>query len=136
MELSELYGLMDRFSRSGLTSLRWRKKDEEIELSQQPAASAAVPVLPQNQGPEDTGKYIKSPLVGTFYQAPGPEEAPFVTVGQTVKKGQTLCIIEAMKMMSQIPAEADCVIEEVLVSDGEAVGYGTPLFRLREAASC
>lgn len=136
MELSELYGLMDRFSRSGLTSLRWRKKDEEIELSQQPAASAAVPVLPQNQAPEDTGKYIKSPLVGTFYQAPGPEEAPFVTAGQTVKKGQTLCIIEAMKMMSQIPAEADCVIEEVLVSDGEAVGYGTPLFRLREAAPC
>lgn len=136
MELSELYGLMDRFSRSGLTSLRWRKKDEEIELSQQPAASAAVPVLPQNQAPEDTGKYIKSPLVGTFYQAPSPEEAPFVTAGQTVKKGQTLCIIEAMKMMSQIPAEADCVIEEVLVSDGEAVGYGTPLFRLREAASC
>lgn len=136
MELSELYGLMDRFSRSGLTSLCWRKKDEEIVLSQQPAASAVTPVLPQNQGPEDTGKYIKSPLVGTFYQAPGPEEAPFVTVGQTVKKGQTLCIIEAMKMMSQIPAEADCVIEEVLVSDGEAVGYGTPLFRLREAASC
>lgn len=136
MELSELYGLMDRFSRSGLTSLRWRKKDEEIELSQQSAASAVTPVLPQNQTPEDTGKYIKSPLVGTFYQAPGPEEAPFVTVGQTVKKGQTLCIIEAMKMMSQIPAEADCVIEEVLVSDGEAVGYGTPLFRLREAASC
>lgn len=136
MELSELYGLMDRFSRSGLTSLRWRKKDEEIVLSQQPAASAVTPVLPQNQAPEDTGKYIKSPLVGTFYQAPGPEEAPFVTAGQTVKKGQTLCIIEAMKMMSQIPAEADCVIEEVLVSDGEAVGYGTPLFRLREAPSC
>lgn len=136
MELSELYGLMDRFSRSGLTSLRWRKKDEEIELSQQSAASAVTPVLPQNQTLEDRGKYIKSPLVGTFYQAPGPEEAPFVTAGQMVKKGQTLCIIEAMKMMSQIPAEADCVIEEVLVSDGEAVGYGTPLFRLREAASC
>lgn len=136
MELSELYGLMDRFSQSGLASLRWRKKDEEIELSQQLASVAAMPVLPQNQTPEDTGKYIKSPLVGTFYQAPSPEEAPFVTVGQKVKKGQTLCIIEAMKMMSQVPAEADCVIEEVLVSDGEAVGYGTPLFRLREAASC
>ena len=136
MELSELYGLMDRFSKSGLTSLRWRRKDEEIEICQQLATVAAAPAPSQEQMPEETGAYIKSPLVGTFYQAPGPGEAPFVTPGQTVKQGQTLCIIEAMKMMSEVPAEADCVIEEVLVSDGEAVGYGTPLFRLRREMPC
>ena len=74
---------------------------------------------------------VKAPLVGVFYAAPAPGEAPFVTPGTQVKKGETLCLIEAMKMMSEVPAPADCVVEEVLGRDGEAVGFGQPLFRIR-----
>ena len=62
---------------------------------------------------------------------PAPEEPPYVTAGAQVKKGDTLCLIEAMKMMSEVPAPADCVVEEVLARDGEAVGVGAPLFRVR-----
>ena len=69
--------------------------------------------------------------MGVFYAAPAPGEAPFAAPGQTVKKGETLCLIEAMKMMSEIPAPADCVVEEVLAQDGEAVGFHDPLFRIR-----
>ena len=74
---------------------------------------------------------VSAPLVGVFYAAPAPEEPPYVTAGAQVKKGDTLCLIEAMKMMSEVPAPADCVVEEVLVRDGEAVGVGAPLFRVR-----
>ena len=79
----------------------------------------------------ETGETVTAPLVGVFYAAPAPEEPPYVTPGASVKKGDTLCLIEAMKMMSEIPAPADCVVEEVLVKDGEAVGVGAPLFRIR-----
>ena len=69
--------------------------------------------------------------MGVFYAASAPEEPPYVAPGVQVKKGDTLCLIEAMKMMSEVPAPADCVVEEVLVKDGEAVGVGAPLFRIR-----
>ena len=69
--------------------------------------------------------------MGTFYAAPAPGEEAFAAPGKQVKKGETLCLIEAMKMMSEIPAPADCVVEEVLARDGEAVGFGEPLFRIR-----
>ena len=75
---------------------------------------------------------MKAPLVGVFYAAPAPGEAPFAAPGKQVKKGETLCLLEAMKMMSEVPAPADCVVEEVLAKDGEAVGYGQPLFRVRK----
>ena len=74
---------------------------------------------------------MNAPLVGTFYAAPAPEEEAFAAPGKQVKKGETLCLIEAMKMMSEIPAPADCVVEEVLARDGEAVGFGEPLLRIR-----
>ena len=74
---------------------------------------------------------MKAPLVGTFYAAPSPGEAPFVTPGKQVRKGDPLCVIEAMKMMSELGAPADCVVAEVLAKDGEAVGFGAPLFRIR-----
>ena len=74
---------------------------------------------------------MTAPLVGVFYTAPAPEEPPFAPVGTQVKKGDTLCLIEAMKMMSEVPAPADCVVEGVLAKDGEAVGANAPLFRIR-----
>ncbi|MCI9311105.1 MAG: acetyl-CoA carboxylase biotin carboxyl carrier protein subunit [Lawsonibacter sp.] len=136
MELQELYGLMDRFAASGLTALEWEREGERVALrregtvSQLPAAApAAAPVSPVQA--EEQGEVVSAPLVGVFYAAPAPEEPPYVTAGAQVKKGDTLCLIEAMKMMSEVPAPADCVVEEVLAQDGEAVGVGAPLFRIR-----
>ena len=136
MELQELYGLMDRFAASGLTALEWEREGERVALrregtvSQLPAAApAAAPVSPVQA--EEQGEVVSAPLVGVFYAAPAPEEPPYVTAGAQVKKGDTLCLIEAMKMMSEVPAPADCVVEEVLAKDGEAVGMGAPLFRVR-----
>ena len=94
------------------------------------AAAAPAPAAPQAEEPE--GAVIKAPLVGTFYAAASPEAEAFVKAGDKVKKNDTVCIIEAMKMMSEVPAPCDCVIEEVLVSNGDLIGYDQPLFRIRE----
>ena len=140
MELQELYGLMERFASSGLTELEWQREDGKVRLCRAPAsgvrgesAPAAAPVpapVPAERGEEND--LVKAPLVGVFYAAPAPGEAPFAAPGAQVKKGEILCLIEAMKMMSEIPAPADCVVEEVLARDGEPVGYGDPLFRIRK----
>ena len=143
MDLESIYALMERFERSTLTGLELEQNGTRLKLDRTvtaaPAAAApspaAVPVpsaAPAAQPPQESGaEYIKAPLVGTFYAASGPDSAPFVQAGDRVKKGQTVCILEAMKMMSEIPAPADCVVEEVLARDGEAVGFGEPLFRIR-----
>jgi len=85
------------------------------------APAAAAPAVPQ-------GHIVTSPMVGTFYRAPSPGADPFVQVGDTVKEGQTLCIIEAMKLLNEIEADAAGVIKEILVDNGQAVEYGQPLF--------
>ena len=90
-----------------------------------PAASAAAPA------PAEELPAITAPLVGTFYAAPAPDQAPFVLPGDRVSKGQTVCLIEAMKMMSEVPAPCDCVIEEVLKAGGKLVSFEEPLFRYR-----
>lgn len=82
----------------------------------------------QASAPQPTGKTIKAPMVGVFYQAASPEADPYVTVGKTVKKGDTVCIIEAMKLMNEIQAEEDGTIKEILVKDGDIIEYGQPLF--------
>ncbi len=132
MELQEVYALMDRFAASGLTALEWEREGERVALRRELTAVSAVPAsVPDAPAAEDQGEKVTAPLVGVFYAAPSPEEPPYVTPGARVKKGDTLCLIEAMKMMSEVPAPADCVVEEVLVKDGEAVGVGAPLFRIR-----
>lgn len=78
--------------------------------------------------PQPTGKTIKAPMVGVFYQAASPEAEPYVTVGKTVKKGDTVCIIEAMKLMNEIQAEEDGTIKEILAKNGDIIEYGQPLF--------
>ena len=75
-----------------------------------------------------TGNIVKAPMVGTFYLKPSPTSEPYVEIGKTVKKGETLCIIEAMKLMNEIESEFDGVLKEILVKDGEPVEYGKPLF--------
>ena len=145
MELSEILTLLERFDASTATSLKLELGDLRLKLEKGTAApaaagtAAAVQAAAPLQAPvaapapaEPEGVEVKAPLVGTFYAAPAPGEAPFVSVGDTVKKGQTLCVLEAMKMMSEVPAPMDCVILEVLAKDGELMGFDAPLFRVRE----
>ena len=148
MDLESIYALMERFERSSLTGLELEQNGTRLKLDKTvavaappPAAVAAVsggqtraapaPQSEAQNGAQDEGEYIKAPLVGTFYAAAGPDAEPFVKVGDQVKKGQTVCILEAMKMMSEIPAPMDCVIEEILVENGSLAGYDAPLFRVR-----
>lgn|SRR5450756_2134762 len=95
-----------------------------------PAAAAADsgPVAPA----AEAGDTVNSPIVGTFYAAPGPEEAPYVTVGQVVEKGQVLCIVEAMKLMNEIEAECKCKIVKICKDNAQAVEFGDPLFVIQK----
>ena len=152
MTRDELLALMDHFSASVLHRMEYEEGDTRIVLEKAPiapvapltaVAPAAVPAMAPTPAapsapaapaevPQAEDSVIKAPLVGTFYAAPSPEAAPFVKVGDTVKKNDTVCILEATKMMSEVPAPCDCVIEEVLSASGELVGFGQPLFRIRE----
>ena len=138
MTNQEIFDLMDRFQRSSLRSLKLSCQDFSIELEQGAAAApaaaapAAVPAPPAAApAPQAEGPVISAPLVGTYYAAPAPEQPPFVAAGDRVNKGQTVCLIEAMKMMSEVPAPCDCVIEEVLKANGELAAFGEALFRYR-----
>ena len=126
----ELFEVMDRFERSALRSLKLSTPEYTLELeSGERTAPASVPSPAPAPEAEETGKTINAPLVGTFYAAPAPAQPPFVTAGARVSKGETVCLIEAMKMMSQIAAPCDCVTEEVLKADGQMAAFGDPLFR-------
>jgi acetyl-CoA carboxylase biotin carboxyl carrier protein len=83
--------------------------------------------------PVETGAIITSPFVGTFYRAPSPEAPPFADVGQNVRKGQVVCIVEAMKLMNEIESEFDGKVLDILVKNAEHVEYGQPLFRIEKA---
>ena len=149
MDMNQISALMEQFSASPIQRMELEEKDFRLVLDKcAPAAAVAVPAAPapvpaaapapaapavQESAPAAAeGTLIKAPLVGTFYAAASPEAEPFAPVGAVVKKGQTVCILEAMKMMSEVPSPADGVITEVLVSDGELVGFDQPLFRLKE----
>ena len=102
-----------------------------------PAVSSSPPPIalapspgPAAEAPAEAGTFITSPFVGTFYRAPSPEAPSFAEVGQNVKKGQIVCIVEAMKLMNEIEAEADGKVAEILVQNGEHVEYGQKLIRL------
>ena len=157
IEFEHLIKLIETVSASGLTSFQYEEKGMKIKLGKE--IQSAVPVVNvagadvqniqstavvQTQevqspaaekadegGAKTGGKFVLSPLVGTFYAAPAEDAEPFVAVGDTVKKGQTLAIVEAMKLMNEIESEYDGVIEEVLVENGRPVEYNQPLFRLR-----
>ena len=138
MTNQEIFDLMDRFQRSSLRSMKLSCQDFSIELEQGASAAAAaapaaapVPAAAAAPAPQPESLVISAPLVGTYYAASAPDQPPFVNTGNRVKKGQTVCLIEAMKMMSEVPAPCDCVIEEVLKANGELAAFGEPLFRYR-----
>lgn len=130
----EIYDLISCFDRSTAQTMRLSTQDFSLELTRggaAPAPSPAVPAAPAVPAPAAEGSTVTAPLVGTFYAAPAPEMPPFVQVGDKVNKGDTLCLIEAMKMMSEIPAPCDCVIEAVLKESGDLVSFGEPLLRYK-----
>ena len=137
MTNQELYDLMARFDRSGLHRLKLSQGDFKIEM-EKGVAAPVVPAVP-TAGPaaaqaapapgEAEGPAITAPLVGTFYAAPAPEQAPFVAPGDRVEKGQTVCLLEAMKTMIEVPAPCACVIDEVLKANGELAAFGEALMR-------
>jgi len=150
MHLKEIKDLMRSFDKSGLNKLKIKDGDFEIafqkgvaiqsttQVSQVVSEPQPVAVLAENESPKEANAaqsdalYITSPMVGTFYQAPSPGAPAFVQVGDSVKKGSTVAIIEAMKIMNEIESEFDCKILEVLVSDGEPVEFDQPLFRVEK----
>lgn len=98
---------------------------------QAPAPAAAASATPAAPAAE-VGDTLNSPIVGTFYAAPGPDAAPYVTVGQVVEKGQVLCIVEAMKLMNEIEAECKCKIVKICKDNAQAVEFGDPLFVIQK----
>ena len=138
-KIKELAGLMQE---GGLTVLEIKEGETSIRLergavSAAPAVQSAAaaedihgPFTPAaHQAPKE-GTLVTSPTVGVFYEAPSPESKPFVQVGDKIRQGDTLCIIEAMKLMNEIPAECDGTVAEICVGNGEVVEYGQPLFRI------
>jgi acetyl-CoA carboxylase biotin carboxyl carrier protein len=150
MDLRKLKKLIDLVQESGIAELEITEGEEKVRIASaghgsQPVvmatpqavaapvpapvavpAAAAAPAAAEAAAP--AGHTLKSPMVGTFYRASAPGAKPFVEVGQTVKSGDTICIIEAMKLLNEIEADQDGVIKEVLAENGQPVEYGEPLF--------
>lgn len=136
MTNEEIFALMDRFEASRCTSFKLSGKDVTLELSKAtalvaPSAADSPAAVPTAAPREPEGLFVTAPLVGTYYAAAAPDQEPFVRAGDRVEKGQTLCLLEAMKMMSEVPAPCNLVVEELLQTDGELVGFGDPILRYR-----
>ena len=152
MDLRKLKTLIDLVQNSGISELEISEGEEKIRIAKHPAAmpnptmmsmpmgmqpqmmmaNGAVPPAPtfteEVVVAEPEGHVMKAPMVGTFYRSGSPGAAAFVDIGKVVKQGETLCIIEAMKLMNEIEADADGVIKAILVENGQAVEFDQPLF--------
>lgn len=131
-EVERLVGLLKE---SGMAEISVKSGDLEISVKAAFTTPTAPQAYPQDTAPEvvvpDGNHEVRSPLVGTFYRSPSPDEQPFVAVGQKVEAGQTLCIVEAMKLMNEIPADVSGEVVEVLVEDTDGVEFDQPLFSIR-----
>ncbi|MBZ7953726.1 acetyl-CoA carboxylase biotin carboxyl carrier protein [Campylobacter sp. W0018] len=150
MTKEEIKELVNLFAEANISKIKIKEQDGfEIELERDMCCDIPAPVCPTTPAPQpinvnvvnethssnhtkSNNPTINSPMVGTFYQAPSPGSAPFVKVGSTVKKGDAIAIIEAMKIMNEIEAEFDCKIIEILVADGQPVEFGMPLFTVEK----
>jgi acetyl-CoA carboxylase biotin carboxyl carrier protein len=148
MDLRKLKKLIDLVQESGIAELEITEGEEKVKIVKggsmsapalpapaQPGvapAPAALPVaaLPGAAAPPaaQEGHVVKAPMVGTFYRSPSPDAKAFVEVGQAVKEGETICIIEAMKLMNEIEADASGIVKAILLENGQPVEYGQPLF--------
>jgi acetyl-CoA carboxylase biotin carboxyl carrier protein len=145
MDLRKLKKLIDLVQESGIAELEITEGEEKVKIVKggraqpevvampaaaaipAPPAVAAAPAAPAEAAPQVEGHVLKSPMVGTFYRSPSPGAKPFVEVGDTVKTGQTVCIIEAMKLLNEIEADKDGVVKAIMVENGQPVEYGEPL---------
>ncbi|AAO58289.1 acetyl-CoA carboxylase [Pseudomonas amygdali pv. tabaci str. ATCC 11528] len=150
MDIRKVKKLIELLEESGIDELEIREGEESVRISRHsktpaqpyyapapvaapvaaPAPAAAPAAAEAPSAPKLNGFVVKSPMVGTFYRTPAPTSPAFVEVGQTVKKGDTICIVEAMKMMNHIQAEASGVIESILVENGQPVEFDQPLFTI------
>jgi acetyl-CoA carboxylase biotin carboxyl carrier protein len=149
MDLRKLKKLIDLVQESGIAELEITEGEEKVKIVKggvvtvaaapapaiaaagPAAAGAAAPAAPATElEPGQDGHVVKAPMVGTFYRSPSPDAKSFVEVGQAVKEGDTICIIEAMKLMNEIEADASGVVKAILVENGQPVEYGQPLFIL------
>ncbi|MBZ0132673.1 MAG: acetyl-CoA carboxylase biotin carboxyl carrier protein [Rhodocyclaceae bacterium] len=150
MDLRKLKALIDLVEKSGIAELEITEGEEKVRIAKQgiaapttaptyvhhaapaspaPAPAAAPPTAAElSAAAEPDGHVVKAPMVGTFYRSSAPGSPSFVEVGQTVKAGETLCIIEAMKLMNEIESDASGVVKAILVENGQPVEYGQPLF--------
>jgi len=142
MDLRKLKKLIDLVQESGIAELEITEGEEKVKIVKGGGVSVSAPTLiapaavqpapaaplPPDVPPVQEGHVVKAPMVGTFYRAASPDGKPFIELGQPVKEGQTICIIEAMKLMNEIEADAAGVIKAVLVENGQPVEYGQPLF--------
>ena len=149
MDLRKLKKLIDLVETSGIAELEVTEGEERVRIAKQvsgaaplymsspapaisvPAAASAAPAPAQPEAPADAlpaGHVVRSPMVGTFYRAPSPGAKTFVEVGQSVAVGDTLCIIEAMKLLNEIESDQGGVVKAILVENGQPVEYGEPLF--------
>lgn len=147
MDLEKIEGLVKIIENSSLTEFSIKDGETKITMSKlthPPVIAAGVPAAPMTAAPAqpaaaeekaeaaDEFELILAPIVGTFYSAAAPDVPAYVKVGDHVKAGQTVCILEAMKLMNEIEADYDCEIEAVLVSNEQKVEYGQPLFRVKK----
>lgn len=149
MDFKDIKELIRVFDKSELNKLKIKEADFEISMQRgfesgittltttavSPAVaqiptqvSAVTPIITSGEGSLLSSDTINAPMVGTYYSSPSPEASAFVKVGDTVRRGQALCILEAMKIMNEVEAEFDCKILEILVQDGNPVEYDMPLF--------
>jgi len=152
MDLRKLKKLIDLVQESGIAELEITEGEEKVKIvkggpvsvsAAQPApapavaAAASAPAAPAPAGEAaaaaepaagQEGHVVKAPMVGTFYRSPSPDAKAFVEVGQPIKEGETICIIEAMKLMNEIEADASGTVKAILVENGQPVEYGQPLF--------
>lgn len=141
MELDEIKQIIELLKDTDITELQIEREGSKLKIKREKFLSS-FEVMPHTKQPPaaeskepkkataEQGKLvtITSPIVGIFHRAPSPESPPFVEVGNTVKKGQVLCIIEAMKLMNEIESDTDGIISKILVENGQPVEYGEPLF--------
>ena len=149
MDIRKVKKLIELLEESGISEIEIHEGEESVRVSRASAAPVgAVNYLAPAQGPvsvtaavsgveqeapAEDGHVVRAPMVGLFYEAAAPGKPAFVTLGQTVRKGDVLCVIEAMKIMNQIEADVGGVIAKIQVENGDPVEYGQPLFVIREA---
>jgi acetyl-CoA carboxylase biotin carboxyl carrier protein len=146
MELDEIKQLLELLKDTDITELQIEREGAKLKIRRErfmpsfeitpPATRQAAPQEVKEEAVEEAHKQatITSPIVGIFHRSPAPEAPPFVEIGTTVKKGQVLCIVEAMKLMNEIESDVDGVVAKILVENGHPVEYGEPLFLIEPAS--